>query len=47
MAGRPAPGVPRRPAYSPKDRATMWIDADSRIVEDPDRSERLFWNNRA
>jgi para-nitrobenzyl esterase len=46
--GRPtAPGVPRWPAYTPKDRATMWIDADSRIVRDPDRSERLFWNNRS
>ena len=46
--GRPtAPGVPSWPAYTPKDRATMWIDADCRIVNDPDRSERLFWNNRA
>lgn len=46
--GRPtAPGVPRWPAYTPKDRATMWIDANSKIVKDPDRSERLFWNNRA
>jgi para-nitrobenzyl esterase len=42
-----APGVPRWPAYTTRDRATMWIDANSRIVKDPDRSERLFWNNRA
>ncbi|XVV17035.1 carboxylesterase/lipase family protein [Actinoplanes sp. CA-131856] len=45
--GRPtAPGVPRWPAYTPHDRATMWIDADCRIVKDLDRAERLFWANR-
>jgi len=41
--GRPtASGVPRWPAYTPKDRATMWIDAECRIIEDLDRDERLL-----
>jgi para-nitrobenzyl esterase len=39
--------VPRWPAYTPKTRATMWIDAHCKIVNDPDRQERLFWKNRA
>jgi para-nitrobenzyl esterase len=38
--------VPRWPAYTPKNRATMWIDAECRIVDDPDKAERLFWENR-
>jgi para-nitrobenzyl esterase len=42
-----APDVPRWPAYTGKDRATMWLDADCRIVNDPDRDERLFWNNHS
>jgi para-nitrobenzyl esterase len=37
-----ATNVPRWPAYTLRDRATMWLDADCRIVDDPDRSERLF-----
>jgi para-nitrobenzyl esterase len=46
--GRPtAPGVPRWPAYTRRDRATMWLDAECRIVDDPDRSERLYWESRA
>jgi para-nitrobenzyl esterase len=46
--GRPsARHVPRWPAYTLKDRATMWIDAECRIVNDPHRDERLFWENRA
>ncbi|MEU8238256.1 carboxylesterase family protein [Actinoplanes missouriensis] len=46
--GRPhAPGVPRWPAYTRRDRATMWIDARCRIVNDPDQRERLFWENRS
>jgi para-nitrobenzyl esterase len=46
-SGRPeAPAVPRWPAYSPGTRATMWIDAECRVVNDPDRNERLFWANR-
>ncbi|MDX2524704.1 carboxylesterase/lipase family protein [Streptomyces europaeiscabiei] len=45
--GRPtAAGVPRWPAYTLTDRATMWLDARCRIVTDPDRTERLFWENR-
>jgi para-nitrobenzyl esterase len=45
--GRPtAKDVPTWPAYTPKDRATMWLDADCKIVKDPDRDERLFWENR-
>ena len=40
-----AANVPRWPAYTLRDRATMWLDADCRIVNDPDRSERLFWND--
>ncbi|MFF5081780.1 carboxylesterase/lipase family protein [Actinoplanes sp. NPDC000266] len=42
-----APGVPRWPVYTPRDRATMWIDADCRIVRDPGKAERLFWKGRA
>ena len=41
-----AAGVPRWPSYTPKTRSTMWIDARCRIVDDPDRAERLFWENR-
>ena len=45
--GRPtATDVPRWPAYTLKDRATMWLDAECRIVNDPDRTERLYWENR-
>ncbi|WP_433378971.1 carboxylesterase/lipase family protein [Actinoplanes sp. CA-142083] len=35
--------VPRWPAYTPRDRATMRIDATCKVVNDPDRSERLFF----
>ncbi|BEL06677.1 carboxylesterase/lipase family protein [Actinoplanes sichuanensis] len=42
-----APGVPHWPAYHRRDRATMWIDATCKIVNDPDRSERLYWERRA
>jgi para-nitrobenzyl esterase len=42
-----ATGVPHWPAYTLKDRATMWIDPECKIVNDPDRPERLFWNERA
>ncbi|WP_433788685.1 carboxylesterase/lipase family protein [Actinoplanes sp. CA-252034] len=41
-----APGLPRWPAYDRRHRATMWIDATCRIVDDPDRSERLYWERR-
>jgi para-nitrobenzyl esterase len=39
--------VRRWPAYTRRTRATMWIDADGAIVNDPDREERLFWQNNA
>ncbi|WP_307818646.1 carboxylesterase family protein [Streptomyces sp. MBT62] len=42
-----AAGVPRWPAYTPIDRGTMWLDARCRIVNDPARNERLFWENQA
>jgi len=46
--GRPtATDVPRWPAYTLKDRATMWLDAECKIVTDPDKNERLFWENHA
>jgi beta-galactosidase len=38
--------VPTWPAYTPKTRATMWLDAECTVVNDPDRNERLFWKNR-
>jgi carboxylesterase type B len=41
-----APHVPTWPAYTPKDRATMWIDAHCKVVNDPDRAERLYWERR-
>jgi para-nitrobenzyl esterase len=41
-----APHVPQWPAYTLTSRATMWIDARCRVVNDPDRTERLFWANR-
>lgn len=40
-----AKDVPRWPAYTLKNRATMWLDADCKIVNDPDKYERLFWKN--
>lgn len=42
-----ATGVPAWPAYTPKNRSTMWLDADCKIVDDPDKAERLFWQNHA
>ena len=45
--GRPtAAEVPQWPAYTLRDRATMRLDAECRIVDDPDQTERLFWVNR-
>lgn len=38
-----AEGLPEWPAYELADRSTMWIDAECRIVEDPDQAERLYW----
>jgi para-nitrobenzyl esterase len=46
--GRPtATDVPRWPSCTPRDRATMWIDARCRIVNDPDKAERLYWQKKA
>ncbi|MED7931672.1 carboxylesterase family protein [Nonomuraea sp. LP-02] len=42
-----AKDVPTWPAYTRERRATMWIDAECGIVNDPDKEERLFWENRA
>jgi carboxylesterase type B len=42
-----ATGVPTWPAYTLKDCSTMWLDAECKIVNDPDKAERLFWNDRA
>jgi len=42
-----AEGVPEWPAYDLTDRATMWIDAECRVVNDPDQAERLYWEAAA
>lgn len=42
-----ATDAPAWPAYTPKNRSTMWLDADCKIVDDPDRAERLFWKTHA
>ena len=42
-----APHVPTWPAYTLRNRATLWIDAQCKIINDPDRQERLFWENRS
>ena len=42
--GRPAAkGQPAWPAYTTERRATMEIDAQCRIVDDPDSAEREIW----
>lgn len=42
--GHPAaPGQPHWPAYNLKRRATMMIDAQCRVVDDPESAERRFW----
>jgi para-nitrobenzyl esterase len=38
-----APGQPVWPSYTLPERGTMLIDAQCRVVNDPDREERLFW----
>ena len=37
------PALPRWPAYTPEERATMVFDRDCRVVADPDRDARLMW----
>jgi len=36
-------GIPKWPAYTLKQRATMIIDAECRVINDPNREERLAW----
>jgi para-nitrobenzyl esterase len=36
-------GIPRWPAYTIEQRATMLLDAECRVVNDPNREERLLW----
>ncbi len=36
-------GIPAWPAYTPERRATMVLDAECRVVDDPHREERLLW----
>jgi len=44
--GQPsAPGQPAWPPYDLKDRATMLIDADCKVVDDPDSDERKLWQS--
>jgi para-nitrobenzyl esterase len=38
-----ATDVPDWPAYTLTNRATMWIDSDCTVVNDPDQDERLCW----
>lgn len=38
-----APGLPRWTPYSVQDRAVMRLDADSKLVHDPDSIERRWW----
>jgi len=40
--GNPShPGIPKWPAYNASDRSTMHMDNEWRVVNDPDRAERL------
>ena len=41
------PALPRWPAYTPSERATMVFDSDCRPVADPDRDARLLWERIA
>ena len=47
-AGSPEnPALPQWPAYTADNRATMVFDRECRIVADPDRNARLFWETIA
>jgi para-nitrobenzyl esterase len=37
--------IPAWPAYDLETRATMWLDADCKVVNDPWREERLVWGD--
>jgi len=41
------PALPRWPAYTPDERATMVFDSECRIVADRDRDARLLWERIA
>ena len=36
-------GIPEWPAYTLEKRETMFLNAECRVVADPDREERLAW----
>src|ERR1051325_5560360 len=40
-------GIPRWPAYTLDTRATMFLDAECRVVDDPYSSERRLWQGGA
>lgn len=40
-------GLPDWPAYNLESRPTMWIDAECKVVNDPDPLERAFWTGKA
>jgi para-nitrobenzyl esterase len=37
--------IPAWPAYDLETRATMWLDAECRVINDPWREERLVWGD--
>ncbi|HTT65923.1 MAG TPA: carboxylesterase family protein [Bryobacteraceae bacterium] len=39
------PGIPKWPAYTLTERATMILDAECKVVDDPYREERLAWKS--
>jgi len=41
------PALPRWPAYTPEERATMVLDTACRVTTDPDRDARLLWQRIA
>ena len=47
-SGRPEhPALPRWPAYTGDERATMVLNTECRVVADPDRDARLLWQRIA
>ena len=40
-------GLPEWPVYALDHRSTMWLDAESRVVDDPLGEERRLWNGVA
>ncbi|HEY5906460.1 MAG TPA: carboxylesterase family protein [Vicinamibacteria bacterium] len=46
--GNPShPGIPTWPAYDTERRATMRLDSECRVVDDPHREERRLWDELA